>query len=59
MLYLLHLVFSVLALWVASRAKPLGTMPYDWGTWVGMETAWVAVVLVISGIATRTEPGWF
>jgi hypothetical protein len=57
MLYLLHLVFSVLALWVASRAKPLGTMPYHWRTWVGMETAWLAVVLVISGIATRAGAG--
>jgi hypothetical protein len=43
---LLNLGFSALALWVALRAKPLGGMPYRWGTWVGMETAWMAAVLV-------------
>ena len=32
-------------------------MPCHWRTWVGMETAWLAVVLVIPGIATRAGAG--
>jgi hypothetical protein len=50
---LLYLVFSALALWLASRAKPLGTMPYRWGTWVGLQTAWMAVTLIISCLTVR------
>jgi hypothetical protein len=47
---LLQIVFFVLALWAASRAEPLGGMPYRWGTWVGVVTVGQAVGAVISCI---------
>jgi hypothetical protein len=45
---LLQLVFSAVALWIALKAKPLGPMPYRWGTWVGMQIAEESVLLAIS-----------
>ena len=50
---LLDLVFSVIALVIALKAKPIGPMPYRWGTWVGMVTAWQTVPLVIWCVTAR------
>jgi hypothetical protein len=46
-------VFSVVALVIALQAKPLGPMPYRWGTWVGMGTAGQTVPLVIWCVTAR------
>jgi hypothetical protein len=50
---LLQLVFAVVSLWIALKAKPLGPMPYHWGTWVGMQTAGQTVLFVIWCVTAR------
>ena len=45
---ILNLVFYGMAIWISQKAKPLGNLPYRWGMYVGMITAWMALPLIVS-----------
>src|ERR1700733_13795283 len=47
---ILNLVFYGVAIWISQKAKPLGNMPYRWGVYVGMITAWMSLPLIISSV---------
>jgi hypothetical protein len=61
-LLLLNVALFVLGIWIGQRAKPLGMMPYSWGAFVGVETAGICLVLIISSvrmfITDRTPAGF-
>jgi hypothetical protein len=35
---------------MSQRAKPLGHMPYHWGAYLGFTAAWMALILIGSGV---------
>lgn len=47
---LVGLVFFGASIWVSLRAKPLGSMPYRWGAYVGMVAAWMSLVSIVSDV---------
>ena len=49
-LFALDLVFFLLGIWLGQRANDLGPMPYRWGTFVGIETAWLSLLFVLSSV---------
>lgn len=46
----LQLVFYGVSIWISLKAKPLGNMPYRWGVYVGMISAWMSLVLLVSSV---------
>lgn len=47
---LLFLMLTIVPIWVAARARPLGTLSYKWATWVAIETAIVTFAVFAIGI---------
>jgi hypothetical protein len=46
----LQFVFYGVSIWISLKAKPLGNMPYRWGVYVGMISAWMSLVLLASSV---------
>lgn len=49
-LAILNLIFYGASIWISQKAKPLGNMPYRWGVYVGMISAWMSLPLIISSV---------
>src|SRR5580692_1706601 len=49
-LVILNLVFLGASIWISLRAKPLGSMPYRWGAYLGMMAAWMSLVSLVSSV---------
>jgi hypothetical protein len=49
-LVILNLVFLGASIWISLRAKPLGSMPYRWGAYLGMMAAWMSLVSMVSSV---------
>lgn len=47
---ILNLIFYGVSIWISQNAKPLGDMPYSWGMYVGMISAWMSLPLIVSSI---------
>jgi hypothetical protein len=42
----------VVPIWIAMKARPLGSLPYRWGVYTGIQMAITAVVLFVLGFST-------
>jgi hypothetical protein len=42
------LLIEVVAIWIALKAKPLGTLPYRWATYLAIEFGLVGIALLAS-----------
>src|ERR1700722_8337880 len=47
---ILNLLFYGASIWISQKDKPLGNMPYRWGVYVGMITAWMSLPLIVSSV---------
>ena len=47
----------VVPIWIAIKARPLGSFPYRWGVYTGIEMAVTAVALLALGLSGLGRSG--
>jgi hypothetical protein len=55
---ILQFVFYGVSIWVSLKAKPLGNLPYRWAVYVGMISAWMSLVLIVSSVLGLMGGHW-
>jgi hypothetical protein len=56
LIFLLILASLVAPVWISQKAKPLGPLPYKWGTFIGIQSGLLGIGLLIAAIVDLGSP---